>query len=865
MSLPLHGVRVLDLTDGLGESCGRYLADLGAEVVRIEQPGGSYSRSAEPVVDGVSIPFALRNANKHAITADLTTEAGRERLRELAGTADILIESQPPGRLTGLGVGSAEIHSGATGLVWVSISGFGQDGPYRHWQATEPVLYAMSGVLSRSGAPGEEPLLPPAGLIEETVGVHAAWAALLAYHRRLDTGAGDTVDLSAFEAIVHGFDPGFGTQGSAAAGRSEDFPRGRPDAANFYPVFPCRDGQVRICMLAKRQWRGMFEWLGSPAEFADPKYDTIPARFAAADTLHPLIEKLFAEHTQAELVAEGSRRGVPVGGVHTLTEVLETEHFAASGALVDTEIGAGLRARVPSGYVSFDGRRAGFRTPAPELGEHDDAAPLRGGSVNSATARTGGATDDRESSGTGVGVPESMTAGSESIRRGSGEAGSCALASAGPDRESARTGAADSAPLAGLRVLDLGVIVFGAELSRQFADYGADVIKIENANFPDGLRQSRRGSALAASVAWGHRNKRSLGLDLRSADGIAVFRRLAADADVVLANFKPGTLASMGLSYDVLAELNPRLVVSESSAFGSTGPWRTRLGYGPLVRASCGVSALWRYPDDAELLCDGQTVYPDHIAAQVTAVAVLATLIGRRRTGRGTHIEVAQADTALVHLGTQLVTEALLPGTVTAPGNADPYTAPSGVYACAGDDEWCVVTVHDDHQWAALCGVLDRLDLLSDTRLSSAADRIANRPELDRIVAAWLHDRDPQGAAAELQEAGVPAGAMLRLPQLLTDPHLTARGSYTQVEHDQLPMSLPAAARAAVFTGIADPPTRQAPLAGEHTREICTELGMDSAEIDALIGSRVLQTSATGATPIASSPRESRAVQSRRA
>ncbi|WP_199804967.1 CaiB/BaiF CoA transferase family protein, partial [Nocardia jinanensis] len=320
-------------------------------------------------------------------------------------------------------------------------------------------------------------------------------------------------------------------------------------------------------------------------------------------------------------------------------------------------------------------------------------------------------------------------------------------------------------------------------------------------------------------------------------------------ADVILANFKPGTLASMGLSYDVLAEINPRLVISESSAFGSTGPWRARLGYGPLVRASCGVSALWRYPDDAELLCDGQTVYPDHIAAQVTAVAVLATLIGRRHTGHGAHIEVAQADTALVHLGTQLVTEALCAGTVTAPGNADPYAAPSGVYACAGDDEWCVVTVRDDHQWAALCGVLDRPDLRSDDRFSTAAHRIANRSEVDRLLAAWLRDRDPQEAAAELQAAGVPAGAMLRLPQLLTDPHLTARATYTRVEHDLLPMSLPAVARAAVFTGIADPPTRQAPLAGEHTREICAELGMVSAEIDVLIGAGVLQPVATGTAP----------------
>ncbi|ORL16005.1 CaiB/BaiF CoA transferase family protein [Prescottella equi] len=792
MTLPLHGVRVLDLTDGLGESAGRYLADLGAEVIRVEVPGGSRSRAMEPVVDGVSIPFALRNANKLGVILDLDEDAGRGRLRELASGADILIESHRPGWLAERSVGPDEIRALAPGLVWVSVTGFGQTGPYRDWIATEQVLYALSGVLSRSGAPGAEPLLPPVGLVEESVGAHVAWAALLAYHRRLTSGRGDTVDLSAYEAIVHGFDPGFGAQGSAAAGRSDDFPRGRPDAANFYPVFPCKDGHVRICLLAKRQWRGMFEWLGEPAEFADTKYDTIPARFAAADTLHPLIEDLFASHTQAELVAEGARRGVPVGGVHTLSEVLTTEHFAASGSLVDAEIAPGLRTRVPSGYVSVGGERAGIRTRAPQPGEHDGRAfSLR-------SPLPSGTTDPSE------------------------------------------------APLAGLRVLDLGVIVFGAELSRQFADYGADVIKIENANFPDGLRQSKRGAALAASVAWGHRNKRSIGIDLRSPDGAGIFRRLVEGADVVLANFKPGTLASMGFSYESLAAINPRIVVSESSSFGSTGPWRTRLGYGPLVRASCGVSALWRYPDNAELLCDGQTVYPDHIAAHVAAVAVLAALIDRRRTGRGTDLEIAQADTALIQLGTQLVTEGLRPGTVTAPGNADPYAAPSGVYACAGDDEWCVVTVTDDDEWVALCSVLGRRDLSEDRRFSTALGRIAHRAEVDALVAEWLRDRDPRDATATLQAAGVPAGAMVRLPELLTDPHLTARRTYTTIGHDLLAADLPATARVAVFGEIADPPARPAPVAGEQTRQVCTELlGLADTEVDDLVRAGVLQPPAT--------------------
>ncbi|WP_040801132.1 CaiB/BaiF CoA transferase family protein [Nocardia higoensis] len=803
MLLPLDGVRVLDLTDGLGESCGRYLADLGAHVVRAEPVRGSASRQAEPRVEGISIPFALRNANKLAVTADPSTESGRERLAELIAGADIVIESFAPGTLAGYGLAADRFRAERPELVWVSITGFGSNGPYADWTATEPVLYALSGALSRSGAPDAPPLLPPAGLVEEAVGAHAAWSAVLAYYRRIRCGQGEFVDLSALEVMVHGFDPGFGTQGSAAAGRAEDFPRNRPNAANFYPVFACADGYVRICLLAKRQWRAMFEWLGSPEEFADPKYDTIPGRFAAADRLHPLIGRLFAGLTRNELVAEGAARGIPLGGLHDIAEVLTQPHFVESGALIDAELAPGLSARVPSGYLSIDGARAGIRLPAPVAGEHD-------GLVDPWC-------DVRMPAAAGHNGPTGRT------------------------REGTSPQAADR-PLTGLRVLDLGVIVFGAELSRQLADYGADVVKIENATFPDGLRQTKRGAKLAASVAWGHRNKRSLGLDLRSPEGLALFRALAEDADVVLANFKPGTLASMGLAPRELLALNPRLVISESSAFGGSGRWSNRLGYGPLVRASCGVSALWRYPHDPELLCDGMTVYPDHIAAQVAAAAVLAALVRRERTGRGAVIDIAQADTALVQLGVQLTLESLRPGSVVATGNADPHHAPSGVYACAGDDEWCAVTVRSDRAWAAVCELAGAPELADDPRFATAAARIEHRAEADRVLADWLARLRPTEAMQRLQEAGVPAGAMLRLPELLTDPHLKDRRSFAWLSHDLMPAPLPTATSVGHFAHIAEPPLRQAPVAGEHTRQICRdELGLSDERIDELVEAGVLQ------------------------
>ncbi|MQY26034.1 CaiB/BaiF CoA transferase family protein [Nocardia aurantia] len=836
MTFPLTGIRVLDLTDGLGESCGRYLADLGAEVVRAEPPGGSRSRSAEPRIDGVSIPFALRNANKRGITLDPERP---EQLRALVRGVDIVVDSgtvttDSPAALNLPVNPRAELPdllAGNPALVWVSITPFGRTGPYRDWVASESVLYAMSGVLSRSGTPGAVPLLPPAGLIEETVGVHAAWSALLAHVAALRSGRGEFVDVSAFETVVHGFDPGFGTQGSAAAGRSEDFPRGRPAAANFYPVFRCADGYVRICLLARRQWRCMFEWLGEPAEFADPAYDTIPARFAAADRLHPLIGALFADRTRDELVAEGARRGVPVGGVHDVAEVLRLDHFAVSGALIDTELAPGLTARVPAGYLTIDGHRAGIRTPAPEVGEHDESPA---GSTAQPVMRAVSAEPMPPSDDARAGIADPAARvdppPAESTRPvvvGSGAGGDAGVVR----------------PLDGLRVLDLGVIVFGAELSRQLADYGADVIKIENAAFPDGLRQAKRGAALAPSVAWGHRNKRSLGVDLRTAAGKRIFTELVRDADVLLANFKPGTLTSMGFDPAGLLALNPRLIVSEASAFGDVGPWRERLGYGPLVRASCGVSAMWRYPDDPELLCDGMTVYPDHIAGQVAATAILAALIRRAETGAGGLIELAQSDTALVQLGVQLAAESIRPGSAAAPGNRDPYYAPTGVFPCVGDDEWCVVAVRTDAEWARLCEVIGHPELAADPRFATREARLVHRSVTEELVTGWLAGRSPRAAMETLQAAGVPAGAMLRLPELLRDPQLRERGAYTMLAHPLLPAGLPATATVAHFRTIPEPPLRAAPLPGEHTEEICRSLlEMSDEAIAALVGQGVLQT-----------------------
>jgi crotonobetainyl-CoA:carnitine CoA-transferase CaiB-like acyl-CoA transferase len=748
VNLPLRGLRVLDLTHGAAESTGRYLADLGADVVLVEPPGGTIGR-ADPVL------FGLRNANKRGMVVDPADPADVQRLVDLAGRADIVLESLPRELAASTGITPEALLAAHPGLVVVSITDFGRTGPYADWIATDATLAAFGGVLSRSGLPGAPPVLPPEGIVAQTVAVHATWAALVAFTKRLQTGEGELVDVSAFEAVVHGFDPGFGTQGSAAAGRKETFPRDRPDAAAYYPVFPCADGHVRIALLAPRQWGAMFSWLGEPEEFADPKYGHIAVRFEASDRLHPLIAALFADTPRADLVAEGTKRGIPIAAVLSPQEVLTADHFAESGALVDAEIADGVTARVPSGYLSIDGERAGLRHRAPRLGEHNAAPFVDAVSINEA--------------------PLMLTASRE------------------------------GGPLSGLRILDLGVIVFGAELTRLFADQGADVIKIENSAFPDGLRQTRKNSAINASFAWGARNKRGLGLDLRSEEGKQIVRDLVQTAGVVTGNFKPGTLESLGLSRAQLAEVNPGIVVSDSSAFGSRGPWRNGLGYGPLVRGACGITTLWQY-------CDGATVYPDHVAAHVAAVGVLAALLDRGRTGQGSALELAQADVAVMHLGPLLARESLHPGSLSA-GQRD------GVFACAGDDEWCVIDVRDE------------LDAKRLAEVTGGED-----------VAAWAAQRSPAEVTEVLQAAGVPAAPMMRLPEQLTDPHLQARESFRSMTHPHLSGPIPTSSHIARFSTLADPPLRPAPLPGEHTAEVCAEvLGMQKEAIDSLALHGVLQ------------------------
>jgi crotonobetainyl-CoA:carnitine CoA-transferase CaiB-like acyl-CoA transferase len=756
---PLAGLCVVDTAEGRGEMCGRYLADLGADVVRVEPPGGAASRAD-------AVRFAVVNLGKRSTTASGAA------LDDLLAAADIWIAGAEHD------VDAARARNPA--LVVLSITDFGLTGPYRDWVATDATLLAMGGVLSRSGLPGREPLLPPGELALQATAMQAAWAALVAYWNRLESGAGDHIDFSLYEATAQVVDPALGTVGTAQAAGYEPT-RGRP-APGPYPIFRCRDGHVRLVLLAPRQWHAMRAWLGEPEELQDPELDTIAGRARAAGRLHAIFEAHFRDRGKHALTLDGQARGVPIAPVLTPADVLAAEHFRARGAIARVELADGLEVDAPTGLVELDGRRVRAARRAPRVGEHDG----EGFAPRAAAATTA-------------------------------------------------SGAPRARPLAGLRVLDLGVIVLGAELGRLFCDQGADVIKIESSAFPDGARVSPRHFAI------GHRGSRSVGLNLRNAEGLDVLKRLIARADVLLANFKPGTLEKLGLGPEVLRQLNPRLVVASSSAMGESGPWSTWMGYGPLVRCASGLTSLSRYADDPEGFGDGTTIHPDHYAARVAAVGVLAALIARRRSGRGAVVATSQAETILMQLGAVLAQESLAPGSV-GPGT-DALDAPWGVYPCSGDDEWCVVTVRDDEDWRRLRAALGDPAWAAGEELATASRRVARRAELDARLAAWTGVRPPREVAAALQAAGVPAGFMQRADEYERDPQLQARDFFRVLEQ---PGQDPIMVDNAPFRSerIPEPPPSRAPELGEHTREVCRELlGMDAPELDRLVAAGALEES----------------------
>lgn len=402
--------------------------------------------------------------------------------------------------------------------------------------------------------------------------------------------------------------------------------------------------------------------------------------------------------------------------------------------------------------------------------------------------------------------------------------------------------------LNGLKVLDLTWFGAGPIATRALASMGADVIRVETAKRPDGLRLvgPRPPGNLSLNVSGYYNNfnaeKRSITIDLTTERGHGLGLDLVRWADVMMTNMTMRAVRQIGMTWDTVREANPRLVAMYQPMQGLTGPHTEFVGFGAVLSAVCGVNGLAGF-EGAPPIGVG-TNYPDYVVNPMHAViALLAAVRHQRKTGEGQLIDMSQLESSVAALSTPVF--AVANGAAyPRQGNRAPYAAPHGVYRTteAGDraDRWLALACLDESQWRAAARVMGHEQWAADPRFASLAARKVNEDALDALVSGWAASQHGPTALAALQAAGVPAGLVLQASEILADPHLTARAYYTYLDHPE------AGVRA--YDG---PPVRlsatpvelrrAAPLLGEHTVAIATGiLGLSEDETAALIAEQVL-------------------------
>jgi crotonobetainyl-CoA:carnitine CoA-transferase CaiB-like acyl-CoA transferase len=394
-----------------------------------------------------------------------------------------------------------------------------------------------------------------------------------------------------------------------------------------------------------------------------------------------------------------------------------------------------------------------------------------------------------------------------------------------------------------VRVIDFSWIGAGSYTTKILADLGADVIKIETAGRLDTLRLTKpfkdgiAGVNRSGYFADRNSSKRSITLNAKHPDGLALAKRLAADADLVANNFTPGVMDKLGLGYKALRSVNPRLIYASMSVQGAEGPDKNALGYGLTIAAVTGLLHMTGLPD-REPAGTG-TNYPDHIPNPGhTAFAILAALRHQRRTGQGQFIDLAQVESTQSMMGPDLMNYFVNGVVDTRRGNRHPERAPQGVYPCAGVDRWIALSICSDDQWRALA---DLLRLNARPQWSNLAGRLAEHDAIDAVIQAASRNLDARTLADAMQARGIAAGMVLDARDVLeTDPQLAARGHWVTLDHPEVGPSTYNSAPYRYSDAKASP-TSPAPLLGQHTREVCRELlGLDDPTIDQLTRDGVL-------------------------
>ena len=787
-------LRVVEVGSSVaGAWAARLLADQGADVIKLEPPGGDPLRREPPLTNGSgeaqSGLFIATNLGKRSATVDLTTQAGQAQLARLLDWADVLVMSFGAQAASELGLGGEQIRESHPRLVVLAVTPFGHVGPYADFAATELTHAHAGGWASICPMTHEDPNLAPLKMhghhCSMMAGTAAAVAALGVAFDQKRSGVGDFIDFSIQAYVASVLE--FGTHAYTYHGWVVK--RTHPRSVAPWKIFDTQDGAIFLMIMEPDQWQRLVGFMGQPDWTEIDFMAEMGTRGENRDVVHALTQEFIGEWKTMDLYHASQEHRICFAPVMRFSDLDRDAHLNDREFFRTIEQPGFGELKVIAPAVLQAKGRAAYSGPAPAAGEH---------------------TGDIES-----------------------------LDAAAP----ASTSAPARRPLEGLRVVDMTWVWAGTFGGMNLAHLGADVIRIESSVRPD---LYRRGGGAPEGVEpslntagmfnqW-NQGKRSVAVDLRHEEGIAIVKGLVAEADVLIQNFATGVLARLGLGFEVLREINPRIVLANISGYGQRGPYKDYMAYGPAVGPLSGLSSASGYPGGGPE--ETGLAMPDPTAGITAVYGVLAALHRREQTGTGEEIDVSlwEASAALNVDG--WMTWALSGDEPTRIGNRALHLAPHGAYPAMGDDQWVTIACTDEAQWASLREVIPGLD---DPRFDTAAARKANEDDLDAAISAWTRGYDRWYTTALLQSKGIPAFPSMTVEDVVEDGHLAARGFIEALPHPEVG-ALRHTGIPYLLTARPNGVQRPAPCLGQHAREVLSEvLGYSDAQIDALDAAGVLQ------------------------
>jgi crotonobetainyl-CoA:carnitine CoA-transferase CaiB-like acyl-CoA transferase len=801
----LSDLRVVECSQGIaGPYCCKLLAEYGADVVKVEPPlVGDTTRRWGPFPADVpdhdsSGLFLHLNTTKKSVTIDLATAEGREALLRSLAQADILVESYAPGQMPSWGLGYDDLKRVFPRLIYVSITPYGQTGPYRDYMGNSLTAMALSGLMSLTGNPDKEPLSTGGEPGEYFAGLQAWVGTLAALAFRDQHDVGQHVDVSIMESAATTDEATTAAYAFMGVIRRRFYSRhlwGYPQDA-----LPCKDGYVFVhpgprgfpAPTVYEGASGMALLVGDLELDENPLFLDRWERWFRWQEFDKLMEPFLSSRTKEEIVSFAQALRMPFAPLLNVAELMEDPHLNERGYFKELEHPSGGRLK-HTGEVFRMSESTWRLERAPLLGEHNS---LLEDQVVSSQQKSAGV--------------------QPSVER--------------------KASPASTLPLAGVRVLDLSQVWAGPSCTSILASLGADVIKVEGLVRGDVSHIILYRDDDVDEDPWNggpyyfshNAGKRGVALNMLDERGIALFKRLLAACDVLIESFSPRVMRNFGLDYETLTTVKGDLIMVSMSGYGQTGPYSDYTAYGMGLEHAAGFTSLTGYPDGPPLRTS--VSFSDPLSGAVAAGAILLALRHREQVGRGQYIDVSQHEATIPLLGAVLM-EYQMTGRIRGRiGNRSAVAVPQGCYRCRGDDDWLVISIDEEQEWESFCTAVGHDEWRFDGRFSTRAARRENHDALNELIGGWTREQDSIEAFHFLQKAGVKAAPVFNGKQMLLDPQLRERRHFDLLDHGRLGPRAIARHLVAKFDRMDPRPHRAAPALGEHNSEVLRELAGISQE-----------------------------------